>query len=673
MPKIGNRPMLGTFLYLCGIKFQNMETFKKLRQLLELEQEEGLRQYKNLMLLTPLKQRREKGLTWYPIKINSQEIGSGESFYISLERLSHLNQNHAFQVGDSISLFQQSEKHQKIPSISGVIAAVWKNNMRIAFSIDELPEWINYDNLGVDVLFDTVSFREMDEALQKVMLAHGDRLYELRQILTGKQPAAFSPITSPEVFSLPRPQLNPSQNEALLNILAAKDVALVHGPPGTGKTTTLVEAVKLTLQNEKQVLVTAPSNTAVDLLTFKLLEKGLNVLRIGNPARFQEELGVISLEGQIAQHPDYKYLKKLRRDSEELHKMAGKYKRMFGREEREQRRLLYTEATRMREESRTLEKYIVDDLLKKTQVITATLVGAVNKYIRYKKFSTVFIDEAAQALEPATWIPISKAERVIFAGDHHQLPPTVKSYQAAQEGLSETLFEKVMQSQPQSATLLRTQYRMHEKIMGFSNQQFYGGKLIADESVRQHSLAQHPDDTVLSTAFEFIDTAGCSFEEKTNEETKSRYNPQEADLLLEHFAQFIAHLQITNPRLLEEDFSVGIVSPYQAQVEYLQNKIKTEYAELVAIVPNLSVHSVDGFQGQERDMMYISMVRSNEKGQIGFLGDQRRMNVALTRARKKLVVVGDSATLGQHGFYQDFLNYVEQRASYRSAWELMNP
>jgi len=649
-----------------------MDTFKILRQLLELEKEEGLHQYKNQMLLTPLKQRREKGLTWYPIKINGQEIGAGESFYVSLERLSHLNQNHAFQVGDSVSLFHQTEKHQKIPSISGVISAVWKNNMRIALSVDELPDWIEYDNLGINILFDTVSFREMDEALQKVMLAQGDRLADLRDILTGKQKAKTTPIQNLDKYGLPRPQLNPSQNEALIDILSAQDVALVHGPPGTGKTTTLVEAIKLTLQDEKQVLVTAPSNTAVDLLTFKLLEKGLNVLRIGNPARFQEELGAISLEGQIAQHPDFRYLKKLRRDSEEFHKMASKYKRVFGREEREQRKLLYTEATRMRDEARTLEKYIVDDLLNHAQVITATLVGSINRYIRYRPFSTVFIDEAAQALEPATWIPIIKSKRVVFAGDHHQLPPTVKSHQAAKEGLSETLFEKVMHTQAESATLLRTQYRMHEQIMGFSNEHFYQGQLIADETVRRHSLAQHPDDLILSTPVEFVDTAGCSFEEKVNEESKSRYNPKEADLLIQHLARLTEHLQNTTPNLLKEGFSVGIVSPYQAQVEYIQDKIQSDYPDLLSVLPSLSIHSVDGFQGQERDMMYISMVRSNERGQIGFLSDERRMNVALTRARKKLVVFGDSATLGQSAFYQKFLHYIEQIDAYKSAWEYIS-
>jgi ATP-dependent RNA/DNA helicase IGHMBP2 len=643
-----------------------MEEIKKLLELIEIERKEDLRQYQNQVILTPLHERRKKGLTWYPIKVNHIEIGAGENFYISLERTSQINDNHAFQVGGSVSVFHNATEKSKNPKIQGVISALWRNSMRVAVQVDELPDWVEYGNLGIDVLFDTVTYQEMDTALKKVMEASNDRLAELRNVLLNKQKASFEENV-PDYFYVH--DLNESQNKAVRNILAAKDVAIIHGPPGTGKTTTMVEAVKLTLQNEKQVLVTAPSNTAVDLLTEKLAQKGLKVLRIGNPARMSEDLIHHSLDTQIAQHNDYKFLKQLRKDAEEYKKMANKYKRKFGVAERDQRRLLFAEATKMLNEASVLEKYMVESLVNQAQVITATLVGSVNKYIRFRRFSTVFIDEAGQALEPATWIPITKADKVVLAGDHCQLPPTVKSFEAAQAGLSVTLFEKIIQQQ-KVGVMLQTQYRMNEKIMGFSNQMFYNHELKADERVRHHLLVTDVQDAVLGSPVEFIDTAGCGFEEKVNEETQSKCNPEEAQLLIKHLKNLLEYSRITYPQILNEYFSVGIISPYNAQVTYLQEQI-TQNTDLADFLPFLDIKSIDGFQGQEREVMYISLVRSNDKAQIGFLSDTRRMNVALTRARKKLVVFGDSATLGNHPFYQSFLAYIEQIGAYRSAWEWM--
>ncbi len=646
-----------------------MQSLEKLLQLLEIEKQEDLKQYKNRMILTPLKERVRKGLTWYPIIVKHTEIGSGENFHLSIERGGHREENHAFQVGDSVSLFNNSNEHQKVPSISGVIASVWKDSMRIAFQVDELPEWVEYGSLGVDLLFDTITYQEMTEALKKVMEAKADRLAELRDVLIGgKKAARLSPEEIPEYYYLS--ELNASQNEAIQNILASRDIAIVHGPPGTGKTTTLVQAIKLTLEKEKQVLVCAPSNTAVDLLTERLLDKGLSVLRIGNPARVSQSLVEHSLEAQIAQHRDFHFLKKLRKEAEEYKRMAGKYKRKFGKTEREQRRLLYAEASRMLSEANILEKYIIDSLLNEAQVVTATLVGSVNKYIRFRRFSTVFIDEAAQALEPACWIPILKSERVVMAGDHQQLPPTVKSYEAARAGLSITLFEKIT-AQQSVDVMLRTQYRMHEQIMQFSNEQFYQGQLQADPSVKTHRLGQEAENQILNQALEFIDTAGCSFEEKINPETKSRYNPAEAELIAKHLSRLMSQIRMTNPQLLEQAFSVGVISPYNAQVYHLKDYLAT-FPELVEYEDWVRVNSIDGFQGQEREVIYISLVRSNEKGQIGFLADTRRMNVAMTRARKKLVVIGDSATLGQHPFYQDLIAYMENNQAYQSAWEYIS-
>jgi predicted DNA helicase len=390
------------------------------------------------------------------------------------------------------------------------------------------------------------------------------------------------------------------------------------------------------------------------------------VLRIGNPARIDENLIAHTLDGQIALHSGGKNLKKMRRQADEFRKMAHKYKRNFGRDEREQRKLLFAEAHKLLDEAKRVEQYIAESVLNQAQVITATLVGTANQAIRNRRFRTVFIDEAGQALEPACWIPILKAERVIFAGDHCQLPPTVKSYEAAKAGLAETLFEKIIQNQA-VAVMLQTQYRMHEQIMNFSNRQFYKGQLEAHESVKAHCLAD-PDDT-LAQAVEYIDTAGCGYEEKTNAET-SKQNPEEADLLIRHLTTLLTYIQHTQPQILTERFSIGVISPYSAQVNYLTENIR-RHPDLQDFQQFIQINSVDGFQGQEKDIIYISLVRSNENSEIGFLSDTRRMNVALTRTRKKLIVIGDSATLASHPFYQSFLGYIEEIGAYKSAWEFV--
>jgi predicted DNA helicase len=355
----------------------------------------------------------------------------------------------------------------------------------------------------------------------------------------------------------------------------------------------------------------------------------------------------------------------LSKNAEEYRQMANKYKRNFSKDDREQRKLLFAEAYKMLNEATILEKYIVDSLLNQAQVITATLVGSVNKFIKFRRFSTVFIDEAAQALEPACWIPIGKADRIVLAGDHCQLPPTVKSLEAAKAGLATTLFEKLM-SQEHISVMLQTQYRMHEQIMNFSNTQFYKGELLADASVKQHLLADN--DAELANPVEFIDTAGCSFDEKVIAEGQSKYNPDEATLLIKHLQQLLEYLHNVHPQVLETPLSVGIISPYKAQVTHLFEQIR-QHPDLQDYQQFIQINSIDGFQGQERDVIYISLVRSNEKSQIGFLADTRRMNVALTRARKKLVVIGDSATLGTNPFYKDFLDYIDTINAYRSAWE----
>jgi ATP-dependent RNA/DNA helicase IGHMBP2 len=394
-------------------------------------------------------------------------------------------------------------------------------------------------------------------------------------------------------------------------------------------------------------------------------------MRLGHPSRVSDTLLHHTLEGQIMDHSSYKELKNVRRQAEEYRGLANKYKRHFGWQEREQRRLLISESKKLRAEAELLERYITDQLLETTQVICCTLVGANSRLLSDKHFSTVFIDEAAQALEPGCWIPIRRAEKVVFAGDHRQLPPTIKSIDAERGGLGKTLMEKCIERQP-VAIMLETQYRMNEQIMAFSSEQFYNNRLEAHESVKHNLLPELLSDKITNQAVEFIDTAGCGFQESAEAEGSSTANPEEAELVLKHLRALLAALPEpeTDQEEAAQPIRIGVISPYRAQINYLKEQVESD-AQLMALKTSRTLHlgTVDSFQGQERDLIYISLVRSNVKGEIGFLQDFRRMNVALTRARKKLVIVGDSATIGAHPFYQAFLEYIDRIGAYRSAWD----
>jgi ATP-dependent RNA/DNA helicase IGHMBP2 len=404
------------------------------------------------------------------------------------------------------------------------------------------------------------------------------------------------------------------------------------------------------------VLVTAPSNTAADLLTERLAAKGLNVVRIGHISRVDESLVQHTLEAQLAQHPESRNIKKVKIQAAEYRRKARRYKRTFGPEERRKRYQLMGEARELSAWARQLEDRLLDQILSSANVVTCTLVGAAHPVLQNRKFRTVVIDEAAQALEPACWIPLLKASRVVMAGDPFQLPPTVKSMEARRSGLETTLIEKCLLRVDQ-VCLLNVQYRMNREIMTFSNQWFYDGSLQAHSSVASHRLKAVEEDPVL-----FIDTAGCGFEEELEPEYKSRYNPGEFNILREHLYQLV-------DALYEGEVpTMGIISPYREQVHYLKRNL-AEDEHFQQLSP--AIDTIDGFQGQERDVIYISLVRSNSKGEIGFLKDYRRMNVAMTRARKMLVVIGDSATIGNDSFYQQFLDHCEKEGKYLSAWEFM--
>ena len=607
---------------------------------LQIEKQEDVNFYTKQILETPLAERRKKGNTWYPIQISHIDYTLGGQLRLQIE--CKTVQTHQFQVGMPVILFSNQENPEK-DRIKGTIQQLKYQTMRIVFATDEVPDWLDEGKLGVDMLFDETSYLAMEQALQAVQKAENNRLAELREILLGDKQAQFEE----NEMVLQIPKLNFSQNQAIEKALRAKDVAIIHGPPGTGKTTTLVQAITLAIKTEKQILVCTASNLALDWIVEKLQEKQIQVLRIGNPIRVSEKVLESTLENRVFNHSQYKQIKQLRKQADEYWSLSKKYKRSFGAAEREQRKLLVQEARQIGKEANALEDFILADILEKTQVVAATLVGASNQILHKKNFQTVFIDEASQALNAALWIAVAKAQRVILAGDHCQLPPTVKSFEAEKLGLGKTIFEMLINKQAHTATMLQVQYRMHEQIMEFSNQKFYEGKLIADESVKNTTFDEK------EPVFTFVDTAGCSFEEQADAETQSLYNPEEAHLLVKIVESFLG----------KHEASVSVISPYKAQVNYLK--------ELLEHLPQIRIGTVDSFQGQESEAVFISLVRSNEKNEIGFLADTRRLNVALTRAKKKLLVIGDSATLAKNDFFQDFFEYVEKQNAYQSAWELM--
>ncbi len=666
------------------ITTSTIEELRRVHALMLLEQKEDLAQFKLKNAKASVQERQRRGFTWYPVTINKEDIGFGGKLVLELERPAHHQGLHLFQVGKNASLFGTAPSHSSDPpTLNGVVTGVRRNKLLLTTTKEELPDWVQVGGrLGIDLTFDEVSYREMEHALGEVICARGNRLAELRDVLLGAKQARFR---TPDVDAFdelfyPSP-LNNSQLAAVRHVMAAQDVAIVHGPPGTGKTTTLVQAIRETVRRERRVLVCAPSNTAVDLLTEKLAECGVSVIRMGNPSRVSDLLLEHTLDAQVMAHSSYSKMRALRQTADQHRETARLTLGKVGFDERQHRRLLREEARQLFQQADDLERYITEQVLESVQIITCTLVGASNRNIRHLTFDTVFIDEAAQALEPGCWIPIAKGQRVILAGDHHQLPPTVKSEKAAREGLRETLFEKCIQRQPATARMLTVQYRMHQQIMEFSSAQFYGGQLEAHQSVRNAGLDAYNLDTYGMTLppdlpVEFLDTAGLGFREISIPESRSTANPEEADLLLRRLAQL---LHPYDPGVHERTdhgqgrLTIGVIAPYRAQINYLNDAIE-ENEQLVGLLQHrmLSVGTVDSFQGQERDIIAMSLTRSNSARDIGFLSDIRRMNVAMTRARRKLLLVGDASTLSSHPFFNDLLTYVKRIGGYRTACEIVD-
>lgn len=633
-----------------------MDYFKQLLELLKTEREEDQRSYRELTQRLSVNERRSNGLSWYPVAIRDTEMSRGDYLTVEIERTTHQEIAHQFRFGASARLFSQHDATNDF--IDGTIAHQSGNKLKLTLRSDELPDWSRNGKLGVDLLFDDNSYDEMQQAL-RLATTRVEKKEEgqLTRILIGQAKPGFNE----HVSRFTNTRLNASQEAAVNKILSANELAIVHGPPGTGKTTTLVQAIRALWEKErKKILVVAPSNTAVDLLSERLSEQGMNVLRVGNPARVSEKLQALTLDSKMAEHARMKDIKKMKKQAAEYRDMAHKYKRHFGKSERDQRKALFDEARNIMKEVVNTEQYIIDDCISRAQVITATLVGANHFTVKNLQYHTAVIDEAGQALEPACWIPILKAEKLVLAGDHCQLSPTIKSTAAAQGGLNYTLLEKSVLLHPEAVSMLDVQYRMNEKIMAYPSAVFYENKLKAAPFVAHHVLFAG------EAPMQFIDTAGCGFEEKA--EGTSTVNPEEAAFLFRLLNRMSEQWQ---QQLGADQYpSVAVISPYKQQVDLLKMEMNN-YPSLLSLSDKITVNTIDSFQGQERDAVVISMTRSNPDSRIGFLSEIRRMNVAMTRARKKLVIIGDSSTLSQLPFYEGLIDYAQKNNAYSSAWEYM--
>ncbi|MEO0732116.1 MAG: AAA domain-containing protein [Bacteroidota bacterium] len=622
-----------------------------LRHLVQLEREEERRLHLEVIQAMPLVKRVAKGYSWYPLQVTESGYGIGGRPTVTVTREGE--EAHQFRAGTSVNLFT-TQPLANGPQRAGVIKFVKKNRMQIVLGGEDLPDWLQSGGVGVDLMFDERTYVEMDRALQRLEEARGDRVAELRDVIMGTRPAEYRPVADADVAHLAH--LNDSQRRAVRHVLGADHLALIHGPPGTGKTTTLVAAVAELVKTEHRVLFCTPSNSAADLVTIRLVNQGLQVVRTGNISRVEDDVMRHTLDIQIAEHPDTAQVKKLRREAADIRRKAKKAR---GRD----KGLLFRDAGRLTGWARQLEDRTLDHVLETAEVIVCTLIGVAASILSRHEFRTVVIDEAAQALEPATWIPILKANRVVLAGDPFQLPPTVKNREAEKKGFNVTLLEKCLPSGTEGRdfhhALLEVQYRMNRPIMGYSNQYFYAGRLRAADLVAERTLPGIP----LAESVVFIDTAGTGFEEKLHPRFKSRYNDGELGILIEHLLDLRSATPPENALP-----SVAVITPYREQVVQAEDRLgeETRLADF-----DVTINTVDGFQGRERDVVYLSLVRSNEKGEIGFLADYRRMNVALTRARKYLIVIGDSATVGSDAFFAGFLTYVEKNGLYQTAWEYL--
>lgn len=638
------------------------------RTLLQLEYYTEKEAFRKLTEQMGMQRKVKRGDAWFPLQVGKSFYNSLNQTAIEVFRTSDQDIEHNFEFGRPVMFFRSERSEElKYFSFTGTVSYVDGDRMVVTVpdSAPLLELQQSTDPIGVQLSFDETSYKLMFEALDRVMKAKNNRLAYLRDLFYSHQKAgrfSFEPMKFP--------WLNPTQERAVNEVLWAKDVAIVHGPPGTGKTTTLVEAINETLMRESQVLVCAQSNMAVDWISEKLVDRGINVLRIGNPTRVNDKMLGFTYERRFESHADYPQLWAIRKAIRELRKNRKKGSENY-----------HQKMDRLKSRAAEIELRINAELFGEARVIACTLVGSAHHLLEGMKFGTLFIDEAAQALEAACWIPMKRASRVILAGDHCQLPPTVKSIAALRAGLGKTLMERIAENKPEVVTLLKIQYRMNDEIMRFSSDWFYGGKVESAPQIKYRSVLDYdhpitwidtsneenqitiegedaPEDSASasSAASAVNQNSELNFKEQFVGESFGRINKAEAELTLLTLAEYFT--KIGKQRVLEERIDVGIISPYRAQVQYLKKLIK-KYEFFKPYRRLISVNTVDGFQGQERDVILISLVRSNDEGQIGFLKDLRRMNVAITRARMKLIILGNKDTMTKHPFYKKLWEYVE--------------
>ena len=637
-----------------------IQSLQQQRLLLQMEYNEERQSFQKQAEAAGLGRRLKRGDAWYPLRIGKSYYNSLNQRCVEVFRTADQDVEHNFEPGRPVVFFslieeegKKKKQHLKFFGFTGNVSYIDGDRMVVSIPDNaHLADVEGTANVGIQMSFDETSYRTMFDALERTIKAKGNRLAYLRDLF-------YTPQIKTERFSFASmrfPYLNSTQEEAVNEVLRSKDVMIVHGPPGTGKTTTLVEAIYETLMRESQVLVCAQSNMAVDWISEKLVDRGVNVLRIGNPTRVNDKMLSFTYERRFEAHPDYPDLWQLRKTIREM-----RNRRHRGDDN------LHQKIERLKSRAAEIEIRINAELFGEARVIASTLVGSANRLLQGMRFTTLFIDEAAQALEAACWIPMRRVSRVIFAGDHCQLPPTIKSLAAMHGGLDKTLMQRIAENHPEVVTLLQVQYRMNEQIMRFSSDWFYGGKVESAPSVRYRGILDYDNPIVWIDSKDVIpsptddtdetETSVSRYHEEFVGETFGRINKPEAELTLATLQELFE--KIGRARILEERIDVGIISPYRAQVQYLRQLIRRRefYKPYRSLI---SVNTVDGFQGQERDIIIISLVRSNEQGQIGFLRDLRRMNVAITRARMKLIIIGDVETLTKHRFYKRLHEYIEE-------------
>ncbi len=639
--------------------------FAQQEKLLQMEYEYEKAEYQELCQQVGIQRRIRQGKCWYPVMIGRTFYNALDQFCLEITcpdsilqrevkdpktgELANKDIEFEFEPGRPVSFFRVAAKDEKEKTIffpyscqvsryDGQRLQVTINNVQAA---QILREYAMQGILGVQLSFDATTYRVMREAIHELQNTGDKKLQHLRSVLIGDEQPGFR-VEQPVTF----PWLNSSQQKAVQKVLCAREVTIVHGPPGTGKTTTLVEAIGETLRREAQVMVCAQSNAAVDWICEQLMARGISVLRIGNPMRVSDNLLAATYERRYEGHPDYPELWACRKGIRDaIGRLSGN--RLSGSE----RASVSNHLSKLRNKATELEIRINEELFASSRVIACTLIGTSSRVLERMHFPTLFIDEAAQAFEASCWAAIRKADRVIFAGDHKQLPPTIKCREAEKAGLARTLMELVAQQKPTCVELLTIQYRMHKDIMQFSSNWFYHHRLVAAPEVADRTIV--PIDTPLM----WIDTSQLGYEEEQNTLSLSRLNTNEGILLVETLKLYIGQLGID--RLINDRVDFGIISPYKSQVQLLRRLIRQE-RDLKPLLPSITVNTVDGFQGQERDVILISMVRGNDEGRIGFLGDLRRMNVAITRARMKLIILGDTSTLSKTPFYRKLIEHVTE-------------